>query len=72
MTDSAISVTMKKFMKDAYTEEVTETKKFISFKLWKRKIRKFMNLTFVNLFMAVVTGYALLGDDFRLIYAPME
>ena len=63
---------MKKFMKEQYTEEIIETKKFFSFKLWKRKIRKFMNLTVVNLCMAIVTGYALLGDDFRLIYAPIE
>jgi len=63
---------MKKFMKEQYTEELTETKKFFSFKLCKRKIRKFMNLTTINVFMALVTAYALLGDDFRLLYAPIE
>jgi hypothetical protein len=70
--ENAIAITMKKFMKAEYHQEVIENKKFVSLKLLKRKIRKFMNLTMVNIVMTVVTIYALFGDDFRLIYAPVD
>jgi hypothetical protein len=36
----------------------------------RRKVKNFMDSCFIQTFMTIVTFYALIGDDLKLIYAP--